>query len=67
MVDSPLSKDISDQIDMDINRTFPHHRDYKVNSFGTMMLRNVLCAFANYMPSISYCQVLSPSFNSFRA
>ncbi|XP_954375.1 uncharacterized protein TA21075 [Theileria annulata] len=59
MVNTSLSKEISDQIDMDINRTFPHHRDYKVNSFGTIMLRNVLCAFANYMPSISYCQSLN--------
>ncbi|UKK00256.2 hypothetical protein MACK_000326 [Theileria orientalis] len=59
MLDMPLSKEISDQIDMDINRTFPHHRNYKVNSFGTMMLRNVLCAFACHMPSISYCQSLN--------
>ncbi|UKJ87843.1 hypothetical protein MACJ_000283 [Theileria orientalis] len=59
MLDMPLSKEISDQIDMDINRTFPHHRNYKVNSFGTMMLRNVLCAFAYYMPSVSYCQSLN--------
>nr|PVC52346.1 hypothetical protein MACL_00000824 [Theileria orientalis] len=59
MLDMPLAKEISDQIDMDINRTFPHHRNYKVNSFGTMMLRNVLSAFACYMPSISYCQSLN--------
>lgn len=59
MVEMPPAKEISDQISLDINRTFPTHKNYKVNSFGTVMLRNVLIAFANYIPAVNYCQSLN--------
>ncbi|ORM39728.1 Growth hormone-regulated TBC protein 1-A [Babesia sp. Xinjiang] len=59
LVDQPLSPEIANQIEMDIYRTFPTHRNYKRHSEGTTRLRNVLTAFANFVPSAGYCQ----SFN----
>lgn len=48
------------QIDVDIQRTFRSHFMYK-ERYGTGQCRlfHVLVAFANYMPSIGYCQGMS--------
>ncbi|GIX66070.1 GTPase-activating protein, putative [Babesia caballi] len=59
LVSQPLDPTIANQIEMDIYRTFPTHRNYQRQSEGTLKLRNVLTAFANFVPSAGYCQ----SFN----
>lgn len=48
------------QIDVDIQRTFRNHVMYK-DQYGPGQCRlfHVLVAFANYMPSIGYCQGMS--------
>ncbi|EDO06915.1 Rab-GTPase-TBC domain family protein [Babesia bovis T2Bo] len=59
LVSQPLAPEIAQQIEMDIYRTFPTHRNYKRHSAGTQSLKNVLTAFANFVPSAGYTQ----SFN----
>ncbi|GFE53761.1 TBC domain containing protein, putative [Babesia ovis] len=59
LVTQPLAPEIAQQIEMDIHRTFPTHRNFKRHSEGTRRLKNVLTAFANFVPSAGYCQ----SFN----
>ena len=48
-----------DNIDKDIERTFPDHPLFKSEKFGIVgkkMLHNILVAYSNYNPSIGYCQ-----------
>eukprot|EP00742_Colponemidia_sp_Colp-10_P009143 GILJ01009945.1.p2 GENE.GILJ01009945.1~~GILJ01009945.1.p2 ORF type:complete len:469 (+),score=63.12 GILJ01009945.1:2087-3493(+) len=47
-----------DQIDMDVERTFPGHRLFKTEA-GTEPLRRVLRAFVLYNPNIGYCQSMN--------
>ncbi|KAK2197337.1 bifunctional Rab-GTPase-TBC domain/Rab-GTPase-TBC domain superfamily [Babesia duncani] len=58
LLTQPLDHHVASEIDLDITRTFPSNRNYAVES-GTNKLRNVLHAFAVYMPSINYCQSLN--------
>nr|BAN65160.1 RabGAP/TBC domain-containing protein, putative [Babesia bovis] len=50
LVSQPLAPEIAQQIEMDIYRTFPTHRNYKRHSAGTQSLKNVLtfCQFCSF-------------------
>ncbi|OMJ67037.1 hypothetical protein SteCoe_35903 [Stentor coeruleus] len=52
-----IADDISNQIDRDLHRTFPEHRIFQErDGIGQMILKNILCAYANYDPEVGYCQ-----------
>ncbi|GAB66419.1 GTPase activator protein [Plasmodium cynomolgi strain B] len=55
-LNSELEAKVLSQIELDIIRTFPHNKNYRMNSPGLIQLRNVLHAFAVYKPKINYCQ-----------
>ncbi|EGD78515.1 hypothetical protein PTSG_09213 [Salpingoeca rosetta] len=48
------------QIDLDLMRTFPHHRDFsRADSDAVQKLRRVLVTFAHRYPDVGYCQGLN--------
>ncbi|KOB60056.1 hypothetical protein PFHG_01818 [Plasmodium falciparum HB3] len=49
-LNSELESKVLSQIDLDIIRTFPHNKNYRLNSPGWVHLKNVLRAFAVYKP-----------------
>lgn len=58
-LNSELEAKVLSQIELDIIRTFPHNKNYRMNSPGLIQLRNVLHAFAVYKPKINYCQSMN--------
>ncbi|KJP85036.1 hypothetical protein AK88_05341 [Plasmodium fragile] len=58
-LNSDLEAKVLSQIELDIIRTFPHNKNYRMNSPGLIQLRNVLHAFAVYKPKINYCQSMN--------
>ncbi|ETW46230.1 hypothetical protein PFMALIP_05705, partial [Plasmodium falciparum MaliPS096_E11] len=58
-LNSELESKVLSQIDLDIIRTFPHNKNYRLNSPGLVQLKNVLRAFAVYKPKINYCQSMN--------
>lgn len=49
-------------IDKDLNRTFPAHPYFAIDKYGVIgqkALRNILQAYAVYMPQVGYCQSMN--------
>lgn len=49
-------------IDKDLNRTFPAHPYFSFEKYGIIgqkALRNILAAYAVYMPEVGYCQSMN--------
>lgn len=53
-----LSAKSADEIERDLERTFPNHRSFRESS-GQGRLRNVLRALAMHFPKVQYCQGLN--------
>eukprot|EP00347_Sterkiella_histriomuscorum_P000966 403373845 len=51
-----VEKETENQIQRDLNRTFPNHEYFKEGSEGVEKLRRVLTAFANYDHQVDYVQ-----------
>ncbi|KAG5490768.1 hypothetical protein JKF63_00890 [Porcisia hertigi] len=56
--DPLVSEDLKGIIERDLDRTFPTHRLFSSGGLGQgqQMLRSILHAYANYDPSVGYCQ-----------
>lgn len=51
-----LSSEISTQLDLDVPRTFSNFPKFGPGGDNSTSLRNVLTAYANFNPTIGYCQ-----------
>jgi hypothetical protein len=54
-----LDKKVIDEIEKDLDRTFPEHAYFEPSGAGEAGLRRILQAFALHNPSIGYCQSLN--------
>jgi len=54
-----LNEKIKNDIEKDIDRTFPEHQYFQVSGDGELILRRILQAFALHNPEIGYCQSLN--------
>ena len=55
LVAAPADRAVADQIQLDLNRTFPENPRLETEE-GTEALRRVLVAYANHDPATGYCQ-----------
>ncbi|KAJ1419579.1 rab-GTPase-TBC domain-containing protein [Ochromonadaceae sp. CCMP2298] len=54
-----LSRRVKDEIEKDLDRTFPDHAYFDAKGGGEQGLRRVLQAFAVHNPAVGYCQSLN--------
>lgn len=54
-----LNARVQDDIEKDVDRTFPEHAYFENSGMGEAVLRRVLRAFAMHNPDIGYCQSLN--------
>eukprot|EP01038_Epipyxis_sp_PR26KG_P005733 gene5733-7917_t len=56
---SELNPSVRDDIEKDVDRTFPEHAYFEPSGLGETSLRRVLQAFALHNPDVGYCQSLN--------